>query len=204
MSGIDRERSQRRRTMHERQTVVFGVILAVMAVSGVLGAAVFTGTNSLPFFSRGFSTESPSSTTVTVPCLPDGTLPVAFDQVTVNVFNGAGRTGLAGLTGAALTARGFTLGKAANYTSTVPDAGRIIFGPSSVPQAYTLAAEVSGMVLSFDAARTDPSVDLVLGTSFTDLVAVDKVGLDPHTPLANPTGCVALETLLSTPAATAG
>ncbi|MBU4215361.1 MAG: LytR family transcriptional regulator, partial [Actinobacteria bacterium] len=96
MSGVDRERAQRRRAMHERQTVVFGVILAVMAVAGVLGAAVFTGTTKLPLFSRGFSSPTPQSTAVALPCLPDGTLPVAASQITVNVFNGAGRSGLAG------------------------------------------------------------------------------------------------------------
>ncbi|MCG2797394.1 MAG: LytR C-terminal domain-containing protein [Cellulomonas sp.] len=198
MSDIDRARAQRRRAMHERQTVVFGVILAVMAVAGVVGAAVFTGTTNLPFFSRGFSTASPEATSVAVPCLPEGTLPVPAGQITVNVLNGAGRVGLAGLTGASLTARGFVVALTENYTSTVTDTAVVIFGSSGIAQAYTLAAHVSGATLKFDATRTDATVDLVLGTAFSDLVATDQVGLDPSTPLTSPTGCVAVETLLAT------
>ncbi|MBU4214814.1 MAG: LytR C-terminal domain-containing protein, partial [Actinobacteria bacterium] len=100
---------------------------------------------------------------------------------------------------ASLKTLGFVVARTENYTSTVSDSAIVVFGPAGMAQAYTLAAHLTGPTLKFDATRADATLDLVLGTAFGDLAAADQVGLDPSTPLNNPTGCVAVETLLAAP-----
>ena len=90
---------------------------------------------------------------------------VPRDQVTVDVFNGTGRAGLAGTTATALRSAGFGVGATGNadrrdYTRT-----EIRYDPSREAQARTLAAAVSGATLVPRAGIGD-SVQLVLGSSF--------------------------------------
>ena len=108
MSEQDRARQLRRRHMHERQAVIFGVLLAALALAGLGAAAMFTGSLNLPVFARGFEAEpTATATQLPYPCPPAAALPVAANQVTVRVFNATTRVGLAGATGASLQERGF-------------------------------------------------------------------------------------------------
>ena len=96
MSEAERARKLRRRHMHERQAVVFGVLLAFLALAFVVAAAVYTGNLNLPWASREFTNQpSPSATHNPAVCPPAGALPVAAANITVNVYNGQGTTGLA-------------------------------------------------------------------------------------------------------------
>jgi LytR cell envelope-related transcriptional attenuator len=117
MNDADRNRQLRRRHMHERQAVIFGVLLAGMALVGLSAAAVWTGNLDLPGLDRAIATEpSPSATTNSFPCPPVGALPVPYAAVTVNVNNGTDRAGLAGATAAAFRERGFVVGTTTNVT----------------------------------------------------------------------------------------
>lgn len=189
MSDLDRARQLRRRHMHERQAVVFGVLLAALAVAGVGSAALYTESISLPFLERDFSRlATPSATAEAVYCPPEGALPVAADQVPVNVLNGAGRSGLAASTATALQQRGFAVAATDNGAAT-PGVGRITSGPNGIAAAYTLRAHLPDAVLTLD-AREDASVDLVLGADFADLLPAEQVALDPAVPLTGPEGCI--------------
>ena len=76
MTDPDRARALRRRHVHERQAVIFGILLAILAVAGVSAAAIYTGNLSVPFFARGFSSKpTPSVTFQPAPCPPQGALP---------------------------------------------------------------------------------------------------------------------------------
>ena len=188
--------------MHERQAVIFGVLLAALALAGLGAAAIFTGSLNLPVFARDFATE-PSATASQdpYPCPPAGAMPVPYGQVTVKVFNATTRVGLAGATAAALAERGFVIGATENFSVTYDGKARIIFGTAGVAQAYTLAAQLDGAVLILD-PRTDPTVDLVLGAEFPELKAVDTVTLDPAAPLVAPPGCTPFDEVVA-PAAPA-
>jgi LytR cell envelope-related transcriptional attenuator len=176
--------------MHERQAVIFGVLLAGLAVAGLGAAAMFTGSLELPGFARDFkSVPSATSTQDPYPCPPAGALPVPYAQVTVNVFNATSRVGLAGSTTADLQERGFVVAVTENATAKYDGTARIIFGTPGVAQAYTLAAHVDGAVLVLD-ARTDATVDLALGAEFAEIKPVDTVVLDPAVPLVAPEGCI--------------
>jgi hypothetical protein len=190
----DRERALRRRHKHERQAVVFGVLIAALAVGGLGAVAVFTGGIEGPF-SRPFTTKAPEAapSLVPPPCPPDGTLPVAYAQVQVQVFNATDRAGLAADTAAALTARGFAVLGTGNSPSPVFGAARISFGAAGVPAAYTLAAHVGGGTILVLDNRQDATVDLAVGPDWVSLLDPATVVLDPNAPLVGQPGCLPLE-----------
>ena len=183
--------------MHERQAVIFGVLLAALALAGLGAAAIFTGSLSLPFFARDFAkVPTPTASQDPYPCPPAGALPVAANQITVKVFNATTRVGLAGATGAALTERGFIVASAENATATYDGTARIIFGVTGVAQAYTLAAHIDGAVLVLD-PRADASLDVALGAEFAELKPLDTVTLDPAAPLVAPAGCTPFDEVVA-------
>ncbi|KQR08522.1 LytR C-terminal domain-containing protein [Cellulomonas sp. Leaf334] len=189
MTEPDRARQLRRRHMHERQAVIFGVLLAALALAGLGAAAMFTGSLNLPVFARDFSTPvTPTTLQDPYPCPPAGALPVATNQISVKVFNATTRVGLAGVTSASLTERGFLVVTTENAAVTYDGTARIIFGVAGVAQAYTLAAHIDGAVLVLD-PRADATLDLALGAKFAELKAPDTVVLDPAVPLVAPPGC---------------
>ena len=183
--------------MHERQAVIFGILLACLALAGLGAAAIFTGSLNLPIFARDFeAVATPTATQDPYPCPPAGALPVAANQITVKVFNATTRVGLAGATGAGLTERGFVVASAENATATYDGTARIIFGVSGVAQAYTLASHIDGAVLVLD-PRADASLDLALGGEFAELKPIDTVVLDPAVPLVAPAGCTPFDQVVA-------
>ncbi len=190
---VDRERVLRRRHKHERQAVVFGLLIAALAVGGLGAVAIFTGGIDAPF-TRPFTTRAPEATAAATPppCPPDGTLPVAYGSIQVTVLTATSRSGLAGQTAEALTARGFAVLGAGNSPSPVADVARISFGAAGVGAAYTLAAHVEGARLTLD-ARADATVDLALGNEFASLLDPGVIPLDPATPLVGQEGCIPLD-----------
>ncbi|ASR55657.1 LytR C-terminal domain-containing protein [Cellulomonas sp. CW35] len=200
MSDVDRARALRRRHMHERQAVIFGVLLAALAVVGLGSAAVYTGSLSLPFMEQEFAAEpTPSATTRSYPCPPDGALPVPYGDITVNVYNSTSTAGLAAATLKGFTDRGFAGGEADNQP-TFDGTVRIAFGQSGIAAAYTVAAHVQKPQFVLD-GRKGPEIDVVLGTKFKALVPADEVGLDPEKPLAAPKGCTKVPVAGATSAA---
>jgi hypothetical protein len=192
----------RRRHMHERQSVIFGVLLAFLALAFVVAAAIYTGNLSMPFFSRAFTAKpSPTVTRDPQPCPPAGALPVPAGKITVNVYNGTSATGLAKSTGDALTQLGFKVLNETNAIASYTGTARVSFGIQGIAQAYTLAAHVDNPEFQLD-TRQDASIDITLGAQFLSLKATDKVLLDPNTPFASPPGCVPYDRLVTAPAAT--
>lgn len=194
-------RQRRRRHTRERQAVVFGVLLGGLAVAALGAAAVYTGSLDVPFLSRGFSSPEPTGLAAEdSPCPPEGATPVPYGQVSVNVFNGTNRIGLAGATADALASRGFTIASQAN-ASTQGYSGHagtalIQFGSAGVAAAYTLAGQFDSPKLVLD-DREDASVDLVVGSGYSTLVAAADVQLVADEPFAVPAGCIALDQVVA-------
>ena len=90
---------------------------------------------------------------------------VPKDQVTVDVFNGTGRAGLAGTTATALRTAGFGVGSTGNADRRDYARTEIRYDPSREAQARTLAAAVAGAAL-VERAGIGDSVQLVLGSGF--------------------------------------
>lgn len=193
-------RALRRRHKHERQAVIFGVLIASLAVTGLAAVAVYTGTIDPPF-DRGFSSKDVLQDEVLAqPCIPEGTFPVAYNAIAVNVLNATDQGGLASTTSTALTERGFTVATTGN-TQVVVEGIRIAFGSASLGSAYTLAAHFEGADLYYD-AREDASVDVILGSSFEALKAPEAVALDPTIPMVSREGCIAIDQIAPQPIAT--
>jgi len=198
VSEIDRNRQLRRRAMHERQAVIFGVLLAGLALVGLGSAAVYTGNLDLPGLDRAIAqAPTPTVTNPAYPCPPQGALPVAAASVVVNVNNATTRSGLAAATAADLASRGFVIGT----TDTVEGyegVARISFGKNGVAQAYTLLAHFNGATMLALGAE-DATVNVALGEEFEGLKPVETVGLDPAVPLVPPAGCIPYEVFAATP-----
>lgn len=193
----ERARQLRRRHRRERQAVVFGAMVAAMAVAGLGAAAVYTGVVSAPF-AREFTTlTTPAPAIAAPPCPPEGTLPVTYAETQVRVLNGAGTAGLAGQVGSELVARGFVVTATENFAGGYAGTSLIRFGEAGLRSAYTLAAQLEAPVLELD-RRADATVDLVLGSSFTTMLDPTVITLAPDQPLAGPPGCVPLDQALQT------
>ncbi|MCV2393067.1 LytR C-terminal domain-containing protein [Actinotalea sp. M2MS4P-6] len=200
----NRARQLRRRHQHERQAVVFGGLVAGLAVVALAAAAVFTNAIDVPFLAKPFATPTTAAPTGTVlpdpPCPEEGALPLDYAAVNITVLNGSDRAGLAGITGDDLAARGFTVVSTGNY-DTIDVAAELRFGASGISAAYTLAAQMATPALVLD-TREDASVDLVLGADFAGLIDATEVDLDPTVALVGVAGCVPADQLTPVPGPT--
>ena len=176
--------------------MVFGAIIASLVVAGLAAAAVYSGKIPSPFH-RAFSTPSATvEATQATPCLPDGTLPVAYKDVSMRVLNGTDKSGLASTVGTALKDRGFTVTGTGNFTPR-PLAGtaRVVTGVPGLAAAYTVAAQVQNARIVLD-GRADATVDLAVGTEFVGLIDAAAVTLSHDKPMTSATGCVAANTIV--------
>jgi LCP family protein required for cell wall assembly len=128
---------------------------------------VLLDTNALPAFFRSMTGNGSAGKAA-----PAKTVPRS--QVSVTVFNGAGRSGLAGQTATALRSAGFTVTGTRNadtsYARTV-----VRYAPGNDAQARTLAATIPGADLQEKAGIGD-SVQLVLGANFAGVRSGGSAG----------------------------
>jgi hypothetical protein len=190
---------ERRRREHERQAVVFGVLIAFLAVCGIFALAVYSGAISSPF-NRPFTTIGVSEQkTYPAPCLPavkgqpDGALPIAYAQVQVHLLNASGEQGLASAHETVLVDRGFDI-LDKNNVSLVLQESELRFGKNGTVQAYTLAAQFPKMRLVLD-DRGGPAVDLLIGENFDAPLDVEDVDVAADQPLHNADGCVPMNSI---------
>ena len=98
-----------------------------------------------------------------------GALTVPPAQITLDVLNGTGQTGLAGTVADLLRAQGYTVGAVGNEEGTVNQTV-VRHGPGVVEQARTVAAAVPGSVLQASDSIGD-TVQLVLGPGYENVRA---------------------------------
>lgn len=192
----EQQRALRRRRKHERQAVVFGSLLAALALAGLGATAIYTGAMDAPFLTREFTSPPPEEVDEIPlpPCIPDDTVPPAPETISVRVYNATDRVGLAGQAAAELTARGFVILETANYPVDITTGAWISFGEAGIAAAYALAAHIeSGVPALVLDTRTDASVDLILGETWTTLLDVTAVSLDPALPMLPLDGCLPLD-----------
>ncbi|QAY64193.1 LytR family transcriptional regulator [Xylanimonas allomyrinae] len=201
----DPARVARRRREHERQAVVYGVLVALLLLVGLAALAVYSGAIEAPF-ARGFtSTETPEDA-VTPPCLPavegqpDGALPLAYSEVHLRILNASNLTGIARAYETVLSGRGFAVDSVGNYTS-VLTYNELRFGGQGIVAAYTLAAQFPEMRMVLD-AREDATIDLLVGKKYEKPLNEDYVTIAADTPLTNAPGCKPAENLTPRPAPT--
>jgi hypothetical protein len=127
--------------------------------------------------------DSQTAATETDLCA-DGLVPARIkmperDQVTLNVFNGTSRSGLAEQIGAEFKSRGFNI----NKTETAADNKKydqialITYGPDAVGAAWLVSAYflVNDAEMQFDINRKGAEVDVVIGEKFQQLATSTEV-----------------------------
>lgn len=187
---VARRKTLRRRHLLQRQTIVFGTVGLVVVAIGLAGLGVFTGLVPKPFSDDFTDLRAQEEAQRFTPCPNSGALPVAYPEITTNVYNGTDRSGLASDTGTQLASVGVNLGAQANYAGgTYTGTVEIITGTQGVPAAYTLANLFDGAVITYDATRSDQVLDLVLGEKYEAMKDPATSALDPATPLVGAEGC---------------
>ncbi|MFB6894439.1 LytR C-terminal domain-containing protein [Kitasatospora sp. NPDC056327] len=96
--------------------------------------------------------------------------PAAFK---VNILNATTKAGLAGRTADEFTKRGFTIDKKGNAPAEldkkVPGTAVVVAGPAGAGAATLISSQIAGATVATD-ARTDNSVDVVIGDSYNTLL----------------------------------
>ncbi|MHB1063457.1 MAG: LytR C-terminal domain-containing protein [Georgenia sp.] len=193
-SDAERRRQARRHRLQQRQTIIFGGLITALLLVGLIALAMWSGVLPAPF-GRDFSRPAPKADAVVVPCVPEGAIPVAFTEITANVYNGTDRAGLAGETGQALVQLGVVVNQQANWPDPYEEAVLIRVGPLGVTAGYSAARLFPAATVTLDSTRTDETIDVVLGSAYTAMAAPEEAAaLDPAAPLASPEGCTPVET----------
>lgn len=174
--------------------MVFGVLIAFLAVCGIFALAVYSGAISSPF-NRPFTTVGAAEQkTYPVPCLPkvkgqpDGALPASYSDVQVRLLNASEEIGLASAHETVLADRGFSIIAKGNVPVQLQES-EIRFGRKGIVQAYTLAAQFPEIRLVLD-DRRDRKIDLLIGEEFEAPLDVEDVELTADQPLRNAEDCV--------------
>jgi LCP family protein required for cell wall assembly len=130
-------------------------------------------------------TAKPKPTTSPTPTPTGPPLTVAPADISVNVENGTTTPGLAHTVATQLEAQGFHVVNAGDapkdtYTSTV-----VQFGSAKVQSSQTVAASIPGSIRRADATAGSATITIIVGSTFTNVVAVTLTGATP-TPSATP------------------
>jgi hypothetical protein len=178
--------------------MVITVAIAFLAVCVVVSTLVLLGV---------FKTEKEKSVAdattnygVTAPCVADKAEALAYTSITVRVLNGTNKSGIARALSKALNNRGFKLQSVGDFTTDNLARTEIRFGKNGITQAYTVYSQFTDAVLRMD-DRTDKLVDVVVGSTFSDIVDEDEVTPAVSGKLSNFTGCVQASTMKDLPKA---
>ncbi|MSS00260.1 LytR family transcriptional regulator [Arthrobacter sp. BL-252-APC-1A] len=169
------ERARRKRTLH---TVVLGLLIAVLIGAAVVAQGITAGWIALPRAEPRPAVESGC------PAGPYTYQPP--ESVTVNVYNTTATPGLAGQVAEALKTRGFAIGVVGN--STVNREGMtaiILSGPEGEPGAFTIQQQIPDTQYIQD-DREDASVDVVLGSGYSDLIPLETAQAAAPGPITCP------------------
>ncbi len=156
--------------------------LALIGLGGVQLWDIFSGKgkNASAQACAGPSGKPLAAPTPEAPTVP-GTAaapidPAAVPQpaaVTVNVYNATSKAGLAARTAEELKKRGFTIGKVGNAPAEldkkVPGTAQVVAGPAGAGASTLVGSVIAGATSTAD-ARTDGTVDFVIGDSYNTLL----------------------------------
>lgn len=157
-----------------RRRLLHGIVLALLAgviIAGVVGAwAVMNGVIRFP---SAVASQAPATLcpTTVFDYMPN-------NKVNVNVYNAAGKAGLAKDVADQLKARGYNVGGVDNTTSSYAGSAVVVSGSSGQAAAFNVQRNIAGTDY-FQDQRTDASVDLILASGFSALVSPELVDNTP-------------------------
>ena len=187
------EREARKAYVRRRQTIVFSISGAVLAVVLVI-ALLFN----FHVFGLG-EVETPASQPNygnAAPCAVKDSSGkaqyVSNASVGIRVMNGTSHGQFAKAVGEALANRGFSVQKIDNYSSTDVERTTIYFGKNAINQAYTLIGNFTDATML---------IDVVIGATFNDLQDTNSSPQSGKT-ITNIEGCKAADSMTKLPADT--
>lgn len=160
--------SIRRRILHG---VILVLLLAVVVAAVVLAAMIQRGELTLPAGNDDPDIAPASCPASTLAYAPNNT-------VTVNVYNGGAREGQAGQVAEELRSRGFVVQEVANASAALTAPAVVVSGTEGHAAALTLQRQFAGSDFIQD-ERSDASVDVILTSAFTAVLAVPEVSVAP-------------------------
>ena len=188
-----RARAARRKRMQQRQTVIFGSITAVLLGSALFAGAVWAEIVPPPFELEVKSSEPTEPPAVTQPCPPEGATAVALGEISVNVMNSTETSGLGARTAEEIAALGVNVEAIDNASDLYLGSAKVLVGPEYLDVGYTVADLIPDSQIVID-TRTEPIVDIVLGSGFSEVRSEGDLLLAPDEPIPAPDSCVPAET----------
>lgn len=185
-------REEYSRRLAQRQTVIFGSIVGVLAV--LFLAALLFWSGLIPFpYQREFS-KAPDPNALIIPCLSESGSedPVDLSTVQADVYNSTTQAGLAATVGENLSTLGVQVGYVGNWGSSVPfkEAARIQTGKEGIAAAYSLQPYIKDSVVQYKADMVGAKIAVVVGESFSGLLSVDDVAQKTGGKIKNADNCV--------------
>lgn len=154
--------------------LLHGIVLALLigvVIAGLVGAwAVMNGVIRFP---SAVASQSPAAV-----CPTSVFNYTPNNKISVNVYNAAGKAGLAKSVADQLKARGYNVGTVDNSTTSYTGAAVVVSGSSGQAAAFNIQRNVAGTDY-FQDQRTDASVDLILAPGFSALVPPELVDNTP-------------------------
>lgn len=193
-----RARARRRKRMQQRQTVIFGSIIAILLGAALFGGAVWSGLVPSPINIEFKSPEDDRPPPPDQPCPPEGSMPVAFEDLSVNILNSTQTAGLGARSADDVREHGIKVESVGNAGELYLGSAKIVTGFDTLAEAYTVADLVADSVIYID-ERTEDVIDIVLGSSFTDIRKTDELQLVQGEPIPAPEGCIVVAGTGTTP-----
>jgi LytR cell envelope-related transcriptional attenuator len=156
-------------TIYRRRRRRRAIITLTFVVLVLTGTVLYASS-----YVQGWAGAPAPKAQVNVSCNPDPTLEPR--EVTLNVYNATGRTGLAATTGTKLERVGFKIERVENdpLGRTILTVGEIRVGPTGAAGAILVSRRLAGFEVVQD-GRADATVDVVLGKNFRGLTRPPKV-----------------------------
>lgn len=187
-----RAKSERRRRLQQRQTLIFGSIILVLALALLISWLQWAQIIPSPF-AREFTTEDVPRISETYACPAEGTVTVGAAEITTTVLNSTPTAGQATLVSDALKGAGVVVSEVGNWEESVyPGQGVIEVSPNAIAQGYSLQYLLPGfpVMLSDD---PESGVTVIIGTAYDPATSHgDPATLVAGTPVTAPAECTAL------------
>lgn len=187
-----RARAHRRKRLQQRQTVIFGSIIAVLLGVALFAGAVWAEIVPAPFTVELKTPEPEETPVVSQPCPPADALPVPMADITVNVMNSTQTVGLGARTADGIREHGVNVETIGNASELYLGAAKVLTGVEHLDAAYTVADMIPEAQIVLD-ARTEAIIDVVLGSGFTAVHTADELRLAPDEVIPAPANCIPIE-----------
>lgn len=150
------------RRRRQRRTIITLILVTALLVGALVVSYGYV---------QGWLGKPPATTPRA--CLRTST--VTASQVTLNVYNGTQKAGLARKTADSLKKRGFKIAAVANdpLEKKLAGASEVRYGPAGAPAAKLVGAQLKGARMVRD-QRTSSTLDIVVGDKFSSLAPQPK------------------------------